>query len=135
MARLATSPNIPLPVHANTDSRVLDSSQIGTPDIEQQAIALSSSGPSITTDQIQPFDTNDAKKRGFIMARIFKLRNRRHHPATESAYSKTILANLKTILFSSWVNLLLVFVPIVRSIPPALALPHPSPQYKGSNGC
>lgn len=48
------------------------------------------------------------------MGRIFKLRNRRHHPATESAYKKSILSNLKTILFSSWVNLLLVFVPIVR---------------------
>jgi hypothetical protein len=52
------------------------------------------------------------KKRGFISSRIFRIKNRRHHPSTEQAYRKSFLGNLKTILFSSWVNVLLIFVPV-----------------------
>lgn len=119
LARLTSSPSIRPPIHSNTDSQILESHETGTPDIEQQAIAPTHTTPSATTSAPEQFDTEptNGKKRGFIAGRIFKLRNRQHHPATESAYRKSILSNLKTILFSSWVNVLLVFVPIVLPIP------------------
>jgi len=53
------------------------------------------------------------KKRGFLARKIFKFRRRSHHPLTAQAYKKSILGNLKAIIFSSWVNVLLVFVPVV----------------------
>jgi len=118
LARLTSSPSIRPPIYANTDSQIPESPENGTSDIEQQAIT-SHTSPSVTTTVPEQFDTEatNRKKRGFIAGRIFKLRHRQHHPATESAYRKSILSNLKTILFSSWVNVLLVFVPIVLPIP------------------
>lgn len=37
---------------------------------------------------------------------------RQHSPLTESAHNKSAIAILKEIIFSSWVNLLLVFIPV-----------------------
>jgi hypothetical protein len=58
-------------------------------------------------------ERGNIKKSRFLFERIFKFKQRRHHPATEQAYKKSLFDNCKTILFSSWVNVLLVFVPVV----------------------
>jgi hypothetical protein len=95
--------------HANTEP------QPGQPHDVEQAMTLDAP-PLTIPNPLQPFDEPPpgAKKKGFIARKIFRLRHRRHHPATAQAYEKSIWGNLKAILFSSWVNVMLVFVPVVH---------------------
>lgn len=96
--------------HANTEP------QPPQHDLEE-AITLEVPPARLTTspNQVEELavEQPNEKKRGFLAGKIFKFKRRRHHPLTEQAYKKSVWGNLKAILFSSWVNVLLVFVPVV----------------------
>jgi len=110
LTRLPTGPStVPIQYAADTEPQPVQSH-----DIEQ---AITPGGPPavLTTpspNQLEP-QQEEQPKRGFISRKILKFRRRRHHPATEQAYKKSIWGNFKAILFSSWINVLLVFVPVV----------------------
>ena len=99
---LPTNPGPEPPIHAATEPAPHSHDDI------QDAIELGS-----PASQEHP----DAQRKGFLAGKIFKFRRRRHHPLTEAAYKKSIWGNLRAIIFSSWVNLLLVFVPVVPASP------------------
>ena len=93
--------------HANTEP------QPPRHDLEG-AITVEVPLPPITANQSPQLPAEQrASKQGIFLGRILKFRRRRHHPLTEQAYKKTVWGNLKAIVFSSWVNVLLVFVPVV----------------------
>ena len=114
LTRLSSSP-VTHPIHSVQHAA---SEPVDVPSDIEQAIPQESTPPRpgmTSAPPIQPFDVapQSAKEGGFLGQRWFKLKNRRHHPATEQAYRKSLWGNLKTIIFSSWVNVLLVFVPVV----------------------
>jgi hypothetical protein len=93
--------------HANTEPARHDLEEAITLDVPPARIT--SSPNQVEQLRVEP----EAKKTGFLASKISKFRRRRHHPLTEQAYKKTFWENLKAIIFSSWVNVLLVFVPVV----------------------
>jgi hypothetical protein len=107
----ALPPVIPIQ-HASTEPQAS-----GNTDVEQ-AVTLDVPPMQMTESpaQVQSVDGERSKEEktiGLFARQIVKIRRRRHHPSTEQAYRKSAWEILKAIIFSSWVNVLLVFVPAV----------------------
>ena len=108
LTRLCTGPSAVPFQHANTEPQPSQSH-----DIEE---AIAADGPPALASRLNQHEPlqEEQPKMGFISEKILKFRRRRHHPATEQAYKKSIWGSFKAILFSRWVNVLLVFVPVVQ---------------------
>ena len=105
------------PSTLRTDRAITEPSQLPTLElvgIPEHEIQPEAPRP-INSPQPQDLDLErgQPRKKGFLARRLSKLRNGPHHPSTEQAHRKSLRGTLKAILLSSWVNVLLVFVPVV----------------------
>ena len=108
LTRLSSSP-FPFPTEQSTSNLPLQRPITFPVSADQQAPQQTQSASQLEQDRPAP------EKKGFFARKWLGYKQHRHSPVTERAHKIGLLGNLKAILFSSWVNLLLVFVPVVYS--------------------